>query len=131
MDMKKTNNYLTLAILCLLMSSGKCNQQNMEWLEKVADTKWVHSFEDDKDELTAFRPSDYDFPPARGRKAWKLEVNGQFTDFPISPRDGNSRKEGKWETAMGNRIRITLDDGSVFTWEFHSLENGILYGIRR
>lgn len=38
--------------------------------------KWGHSFEEDSDGVTVYRPSDFSFPRARGRAGIEFKADG-------------------------------------------------------
>ncbi len=35
---------------------------------------WMHSHEEDSGDVQVYRPADYDFPPARGRRGFELQA---------------------------------------------------------
>ncbi len=57
---------------------------------------WTHSHEEDHDGLLVFRPSDWDFPPARGRDSFTLGADGQLGTSGPGPDDRSVRGEGTW-----------------------------------
>jgi hypothetical protein len=62
---------------------------------------WVHSYEDDEAGTLVFRPSDYDFPPARGRNAYDLRPDGSYVAAGIGPTDAPQHSRGKWKLEEG------------------------------
>ena len=52
---------------------------------------WVHSHEEDSPSSLVYRPKDYAFPPARGRKALELEASGAYTEHGYGPTDRRVR----------------------------------------
>ena len=71
--------------------------------------KWVHSH--DEGERQVFRPAGYKLPPARGRTAMEFGHGGEWTDLPISPRDGNERRPGgKWQLQPGGVLHLSAAD---------------------
>jgi hypothetical protein len=58
--------------------------------------KWIHSHEDDRDDIRVYRPVDYDFPPARGRDGLAFRSDGVYVRSPIAPTDGNLEVIGTW-----------------------------------
>ncbi len=43
--------------------------------------RWIHSFEEDKGEITVYRPEEYDFPLSRrGREGIEFRPDGVFID---------------------------------------------------
>ncbi len=66
-------------------------------LPKEIFKHWVHSLEDDTKEVTVFRPSNYNFPPARGRGGFEIKENGNFIQYKISPTDGTEKVYVHWK----------------------------------
>ena len=73
--------------------------------------RWGHSFEEDHDDVLVYRPSDYDFPRARGRDGLEFRPDGTFVDWAIGRADANVARDGVWSAASGV-VRVTLDSGS-------------------
>ncbi|ARZ67156.1 hypothetical protein SMD11_1495 [Streptomyces albireticuli] len=64
---------------------------------------WVHSFEEDSPGVTVYRPDDFPFPPARGRKGMEFLAGGVFVDHPIGRGDGVDSVRGCWRMGGGGR----------------------------
>jgi len=59
---------------------------------------WVHSHEEDKGGLQVFRPTDYPFPPARGRDALGLVADGSLVKSIPGPDDrAKTLPAGSWK----------------------------------
>ncbi|MEW2030757.1 hypothetical protein AB0901_09605 [Streptomyces roseifaciens] len=70
---------------------------------------WVHSYEDDREGVTVYRPAGYPFPPARGRRGMEISPDGTFTDHPIGSRDVPGSVAGRWEAATdGRSLTVTF-----------------------
>lgn len=82
---------------------------------------WVHSHEEDERERDyhVYRPSTYDFPPARGRESFQLKQDGIAIAHPIAPNDGNLTIMRKWKTE-GDRL-IIEDKEHVSTFQIISV----------
>jgi hypothetical protein len=76
---------------------------------------WIHSFEEDEKDkkLTVYRPSRFNFPPARGREGFEIKRNGIFIWHPISPLDGNDTIEETWKL-KDHKIMITGKENKEF-----------------
>jgi hypothetical protein len=120
--------YLIFCILILLSTAQKCNKKREIGLSEIVfSSRWVHSYEDDKDGLSAYRPSSYKFPPARGRRGFEMKKDGTFIYHQISPVDkGNDKKQGQWNQLEDNKIIVTAN-GEQQTLEFVSVNPEIIY----
>lgn len=74
--------------------------------------KWVHSFEEDTNGITVYRPVEYDFPPARGRGGIEFKPEGVFIAWEIGPTDANRGINGHWEAESSGRVRVSLEEGT-------------------
>jgi hypothetical protein len=94
---------------------------------------WVHSHEDDKGAVRAYRPLGFKFPPSRGRAAFEIKKDGEFIDHPIAAADGNDTVPGKWEPAGEGKIKVTFPkkpERKPFTLEIVSCD-GMLLRLKR
>jgi len=69
---------------------------------------WVHSQEEDAEGVAVYRPADYPFPPARGRRGLEFAPDGTFVDHPIGRGDAPGAVAGRWDTADGRRLALTF-----------------------
>ncbi|MBT2511094.1 hypothetical protein J7I98_35795 [Streptomyces sp. ISL-98] len=69
---------------------------------------WVHSYEEDADGVMVFRPADYLFPPARGRRGLDFSEDGTFIDHPIGRGDAPGALTGRWEQAEGRELALSF-----------------------
>ena len=67
---------------------------------------WGHSFEEDHDGVAVYRPAGFAFPRARGRGGLELHPDGTFLDVDAGPGDAGRAREGSWETAEQDRLRL-------------------------
>ncbi len=89
--------------------------------------KWVHSKEEDTPEETVFRSPDYEFPPSRGRAAFKLGPNNSYVGSGIGPTDINTVTEGQWKLEPSEEPRIVIEhDGRREEYLLKSAESGKL-----
>ncbi len=70
--------------------------------------EWVHSFEEDTEGVTVYRPEDYPFPPARGRRGLVFAPDGTFTDHPLGGADAPGAVPGQWRLAGDRRVIISF-----------------------
>lgn len=57
---------------------------------------WTHAHEDDSEGRIVFRPSDSEFPPARGRDAFELLSGGVLRHGGPGPDDRRTEGAGTW-----------------------------------
>ncbi|MEU4212387.1 hypothetical protein AB0F13_20705 [Streptomyces sp. NPDC026206] len=69
---------------------------------------WVHSFEEDADGAAVYRPADYPFPPARGRRGLEFARDGTFIDHPIGRGDAPDTVPGHWQLAEGRLLTVSF-----------------------
>jgi hypothetical protein len=69
---------------------------------------WLHSHEEDSESVSVYRPSDYDFPPSRGRAGFEFRPNGELLYLGIAPADGTLQEIGSWVVEDGNVVRIEI-----------------------
>jgi hypothetical protein len=67
---------------------------------------WVHSHEEDSGDLRIYRPADYDFPPARGRRGFELRPDGEVETYGPGPSDVPEATTGRWEASGAGRFKL-------------------------
>lgn len=72
--------------------------------------RWMHSFEEDSEGVTVYRPSDYPFPPARGRGGMEFASDGTFIDRPVGRGDAQNTVVGRWEPVEGGRPTVAVSE---------------------
>ncbi len=75
---------------------------------EVADAisgAWTHAHEDDSDGRVVFRPSDSEFPPARGRDSFELRPGGELRHGAPGPDDRRAWGGGTW-VLDGDRLTL-------------------------
>ncbi|WP_205707165.1 hypothetical protein [Kineococcus vitellinus] len=73
--------------------------------------RWGHSFEEDHDGITVYRPADYEFPRARGRAGMELRQDGSWTDWSVGRGDAPEPTTGKW-LRTGDDLRLANPGGA-------------------
>lgn len=80
----------------------------MDELPACLFRRWTHSFEEDGEGVTVYRPPDHPFPPARGRGGMEFAPDGTFVDRPVGRGDAQDTVAGRWELSEGRRLTVTL-----------------------
>lgn len=96
---------------------------------------WTHSHEEDHDGLLVFRPSERDFPPARGRESFDLAPGGVLQRNGPGPDDRSVRTSGRW-SLVGDRLDLYPGASSQYRYrvvdvgpdllEVRSIDEGVL-----
>lgn len=67
-------------------------------IDKAAlNQQWVHSHEEDTEREKVFRPSNYRFPPSRGRTGFALKPEGVVVETGPGPTDRPQEARGSWK----------------------------------
>lgn len=72
---------------------------------------WVHSFEEDTEGVTVYRPEDHPFPPARGRGGMEFAPDGVFVNHPVGPGDAPDAVPGRWRLVGDRRLALSYPRG--------------------
>jgi len=75
--------------------------------------RWIHSFEEDSEDGAVYRPPDFDFPLARGRKGLELKEDSEFIEYTIGRTDAPHGNPGRWQPEGANRVRVTFTDERI------------------
>ncbi|MFI7102598.1 hypothetical protein ACIBK8_24945 [Streptomyces sp. NPDC050161] len=70
--------------------------------------QWTHSYEEDAEGVTVYRPVGYPFPPARGRRGMEIVADGTYIDHAIGAADVPDIVPGRWSTADGRSLDISF-----------------------
>jgi hypothetical protein len=73
---------------------------------------WIHSFEEDTEAETVYRPDGFPLPRARGRVQFTLQKDGTVKGMQIGRNDGPSEVAGSWNLENGN-LQILYNDGGI------------------
>lgn len=76
---------------------------------------WTHAHEEDHDGLLVFRPSERDFPPARGRESFDLAPGGVLQRIGPGPDDRTLRTSGRW-SLEGDRLDLYPTGSSQYRY---------------
>jgi hypothetical protein len=67
---------------------------------------WVHSHEEDSGDVRVYRPADYDFPPARGRRGFEPRPDGELLLYGPGATDRPEETTGTWSVSGSGRVRL-------------------------
>jgi hypothetical protein len=67
---------------------------------------WMHSHEEDSGDVQVYRPADYAFPPARGRRGFDLRPDGELRLYGPSPSDRPEETTATWSPLDAGRVRL-------------------------
>lgn len=86
---------------------------------------WIHSREDRdiRSNVSVYRPSDYPFPPSRGRRGFEIKKNGEFVLHEIDRTDKPIRMVGKFTLEGPDTINVYLEDKKPFILRIVSIED--------
>ena len=76
--------------------------------DELFQRRWLHAHEEDDGDVRVYRPSGYDFPPARGRRGLEFKPGGELLVIGPGPADRPQAKSGHWEPAGEGRARVSL-----------------------
>jgi len=119
----KTISIFTLALLVVSMTgtasessshgqscTDKYKGQTMTDLPDEIFRKWMHSFEEDQNGVIVYRPTEYEFPRARGRDGIEFRPDGVFIAWEIGPTDATRGINGHWKMEGSGRVRVSFED---------------------
>ncbi|MGB5090944.1 MAG: hypothetical protein WBN72_08385 [Nitrososphaeraceae archaeon] len=95
---------------------------------------WIESRED-RDitpNVSVYRPSDYKFPPSRGRRGFEIKKNGEFILHEIGSTDRPVRLAGNFSVEAPDKIKVHYIGSSAFTLRIVAIEdNGNILRLER
>lgn len=68
---------------------------------------WGHSFEEDGDGITVFRPAGFSFPLSRGRDWIEFHTDGTVVFYGAAPDDRSRTVTGRWVVAKEGSLEIS------------------------
>jgi hypothetical protein len=88
---------------------------------------WRHSFEEDRgDGVETYRPADFDFPPAFGRRGFEVKPDGEFVAYEIGPADEPLELRGRWTQAGPKRIGVRIEGREPYKLTIVSVDDEVL-----
>jgi len=73
---------------------------------KFVDKTWIHSYEEDVDNIQVYRPTTYEFPLSRGRRGFEIKKDGEFIQHGFGPTDKTTKINGNWKNETPNVIKV-------------------------
>jgi hypothetical protein len=117
-----------LFLLCLVFLASTCKKQTLE--SELTGKTWLHSYEEDEEDVLAYRPNSFDFPPSRGRTGFLLEKNGVIKQYDIAPTDGLEEHIGQWEIINKDNVKVNIKGNGQpeqqYTIEIVSFKDNLL-----
>ncbi|CAL9290912.1 MULTISPECIES: hypothetical protein [Streptomyces] len=71
--------------------------------------EWIHSYEEDHEDVRVYRPDGFPFPPARGRRGMEFRPDGTFVDHPIGRGDAPDAVPGRWRLVSDRHLALTFE----------------------
>jgi hypothetical protein len=78
---------------------------------------WVHSHEEDTQDLRIYRPANYAFPASRGRVGFDFHAGGKLDYYAIGRADGPEQLSGSWVLEGSNLLKITVNSQRIQPFE--------------
>ncbi|MCH7560310.1 MAG: hypothetical protein IIC67_02895 [Thaumarchaeota archaeon] len=78
-------------------------------MKKELTHQWIHSHEDDTEDIMVFRRSNYQFPPSRGRRKIEFKEDGQFIQNDIASSCGLKETVGRFKETSPNEIKVDFE----------------------
>lgn len=130
--MKNQALVLLLCLLLLATAANKCRKEKptkppaLEAPDSFFGPVWVYSFEDNKDTLQAYRPSDYNFPRSWFRHRFVFTPDSISYTYP-GPTDIPETDKGSWKAISNNKLEATFKSGRVYEITVYSFADDIIY----
>ena len=102
-------SFIASLFVLSMVSLGCLENQMPNELPPEIFKHWIHSREEDTEDVRVYRPSDYKFPPSRGREGFEFKENGEFIWYGIGPTDRPQKIPGTWTSEGKNQIRVSLE----------------------
>jgi hypothetical protein len=92
------------------------------------DRTWIHSHEEDTNNIKVYRPNTYKFPLARGREGFEIKKSGHFIHHGIGPTDRTTKVNGNWTNPEPNIIKVEFGEErpTSFKIKILSSDNDVL-----
>lgn len=110
--------FATTTILTGCQASKKSPSDSSKYLYQ----HWIHSHEEDLEDIKTYRPASFDFPPSRGRVGMEFKPNGSYIEHKIGANDAPVAVLGKYSKNNQGNFILTPDDKSKKTREFQLIE---------
>lgn len=116
------------SLIALVILSLGCSNEVKSEVSSEMFRHWTHSHEEDSEGIKVYRPSEYNFPPSRGREGFELTEDGKFIRYGIGASDRPEAIVGTWTTKGDNKIQVSLDrqNNRSFTLDIISSDENVL-----
>lgn len=98
----------TLFLLFITLGMFTTNGCEENELAQLFGLTFMYSYEDNREEIKAYRPHTYKFPPSRGRSGFRFEEDGTFVSLDIAPTDGIESRSGTWKLTGKEPLQIEV-----------------------
>lgn len=95
-------------------------------LDPSVFNEWLHSHEEDSDEVAVYRPRGHPFPPARGRGGFEIREDGRFVELAIAATDGTTERRGRWSERDDGRLDVRIPNGTSYVMDVVEVEEDAL-----
>lgn len=131
-DRSHFKNQVIASVIALSILSLGCSNEAKSEVSSLMFKHWKHSHEEDYEEIKVYRPSEYNFPPSRGRDGFELKENGEFIRYGVGATDKQVAVVGTWIPESENKIQVSFDNqnSQSFIIDSVSLDENVLK-IRR
>ncbi|GFE71910.1 hypothetical protein CFPU101_45200 [Chroococcus sp. FPU101] len=92
----------------MLIQLGCLERSMANHLPSTIFQHWIHSREEDTEDIQVYRPIGYQFPPSRGRNGLEFRPNGEFILYGLGPTDRPQKIVGSWTAQSNNKIKIDV-----------------------
>jgi hypothetical protein len=82
---------------------------------------WIHSREEDLDDIQVFRPENFTFPVSFGRDGFRIFDDGTFLQEDIGAADGIVVVPGRWSSRTPGRVAVRFG-GARADYDFEVVE---------
>jgi hypothetical protein len=82
---------------------------------------WIHSREEDRDDVQVFRREGFAFPVSFGRDGFRMFDDGTFLQEEVGPADGIVTVPGRWSSRIPGRVAVRFG-GARADFDFEVVE---------
>ena len=87
-------------------------------LLQIEGKRWIHSREEDADDVQVYRPRGFNFPLSRRpRTTFEIEKDGIFIEYGLAPDDTRKPIGGNWTVEGPHTIRVDFKDESMKSYK--------------
>ena len=99
-----------MVLIGALIATDRCQAPPQGNSRKISliNSSWLHSHEEDYDNIKVYRPDNFDFPPSKGRTGFQFGENGQGGMGLIAPTDGINWVPMQWNLSTDSVFTLKL-----------------------